>query len=160
MPIIKDGAIVANDPWVIIEDEAEVPASGDVILPLALVAEKAERLSNHDGRIGLSISNDADVEAYAELIGKADLIQLELPAFTDGRAYSQARLLREELGYEGELRVKGDVLVDQAAYLKRCGFDSFDFEGAFDPELWQRALSMMSTGYQRNYRDTLKQRSL
>lgn len=160
MPIIKDGAVVADDAWIIIEAEADVPTEGDVIIPLDVAAEKAERLSNHNGRLGLFIPNDADVEAYAELIKKADLIQLELPAFTDGRAYSQARLLREELEFEGELRVKGDVLVDQAAYLKRCGFDSFDFEGEFDSQVWQKALSIMSTGYQRNYRDQLKHREL
>ncbi|GJM03095.1 MAG: oxidoreductase [Rhodomicrobium sp.] len=158
MPIIKDGAEVRDDPWLMLTDEMDVPTEGDVIIPLALASEKAERLSNHNGRIGIAIPNDVNIEDYAALIGTADLIQLELPAFTDGRAYSQARLLREELGFDKELRVKGDVLVDQAAYLKRCGFDSFDFDGPFDAEIWARTLSIISSGYQRNYRDSLKHR--
>ncbi len=158
MPIIKDGAEIENDPWVMLLDDGDVPTEGDVIIPLELAIEKAERLSNHNGRIGLFIPNDVDVEAHAGLIKSAAIIVLELPAFTDGRAYSQARLLREEVGYSNELRVKGDVLVDQAAYLKRCGFDSFDFDGAFDADVWQRCLAAMTTGYQRNYRDALRHR--
>ena len=158
MPIIKDGALVSQDPWVILEDDADVPSSGDVVVPLAVAVEKQERLSNHSGQLGLLVPNDVALEEHADLVAKADLIVLELPAFTDGRAYSQARILRESLGYDKELRVKGDVLPDQAAYLKRCGFDSFDFDGPFDADVWQKALNAMSTGYQRSYQDQLENR--
>ena len=159
MPIIKDDSLVSDDPWVFLEEDADAPSSGDVIIPLQVALEKQERLSNHSGRLGLFIENDADVEAYADLIARADLIVLHLPAFTDGRAYSQARLLREVMDYQNELRVKGDVLPDQAAYLKRCGFDSFDFDQPFDQDVWQKAVRSISTTYQRSYRDDLIQRS-
>jgi len=160
MPIIKDGNPVSDDPWVLLEEDGDVPSSGDIIVPLELAQEKRERLSNHAGRLGLLVPNDVDVEDYTDLIGKAELVVLQLPAFTDGRAYSQARILRDVLGYEKELRVKGDALPDQAAYLKRCGFDSFDIEGDFNADIWQRASSHMSKSYQRNYRDKLAHRSL
>jgi len=52
------------------------------------------------------------------------LVEVNFPAFTDGRGYSAARILREA-GYAGELRAVGDVLVDQLAFMRRCGFDSF-----------------------------------
>ncbi len=52
------------------------------------------------------------------------LVEVNFPVFGDGRGYSAARILREA-GYQGELRAVGDVLVDQLAYLRRCGFDSF-----------------------------------
>lgn len=158
MPIIKDGAIV-TDSWTELDEEADVPSAADIIVPLSVLLEKAERLSNHTGKLGLRIENNVDVEDYKEQIAKADLIVLELPAFTDGRAYSQARMLREELGFDKELRVKGDILADQAAYLLRCGFDSFDFEGEFDAEVWHKSTSIMSTGYQRGYDDRLAYRS-
>ncbi len=157
MPIIKDGAVI-EDSWTVLDEEGDVPSSADIIIPLNIMLEKADRLSNHSGRIGLLIPNDVAVEDYAELIGKADMVVLELPAFTDGRAYSQARGLREDLGFDKELRVKGDVLVDQAAYLLRCGFDSFDFEGEFDEAAWEKSTSIMTTGYQRTYRDKLSYR--
>lgn len=77
------------------------------------------------------------------------LVEVNFPAFGDGRGYSSARLLREA-GYEGELRAVGDVLVDQIAYMRRCGFDAFDpdaplnegdLEAAFNrwPEVYQSA---------------------
>ena len=159
MPIIKDDTPI-DDVWVELEEDGDVPSSGDVIVPLEVLLEKSERLSNHTGRIGVLVPNDVDIEAHADLVAKADLVVLQLPSFTDGRAYSQARILRETLGYKGELRVKGDVLPDQAAYLKRCGFDSFDFERPFDKEVWARSVAVMSTGYQRNYDDELDHRGL
>jgi uncharacterized protein (DUF934 family) len=157
MPIIKDGALI-EDSWTLLDEEADVPSSADIIIPLNVMLEKAERLSNHSGRIGLLIGNDVAVEDHADLIAKADIVVLELPAFTDGRAYSQARDLREDLGFEKELRVKGDVLVDQAAYLLRCGFDSFDVDGEFDAEAWEKSTSIITTGYQRTYKDKLETR--
>ncbi len=77
------------------------------------------------------------------------LVEVNFPAFGDGRGYSSARILREA-GYEGELRAVGDVLVDQLAYMRRCGFDAFepdqqldmdDVQAAFDrwPDVYQKA---------------------
>ena len=77
------------------------------------------------------------------------LVEVNFPAFGDGRGYSSARILREA-GYDGELRAVGDVLVDQLAYMRRCGFDAFepdqqldkdDVQAAFDrwPEVYQSA---------------------
>ena len=77
------------------------------------------------------------------------LVEVNFPAFGDGRGYSSARILREA-GYEGELRAVGDVLVDQLAYMRRCGFDAFepdqqldmdDVKAAFErwPEVYQKA---------------------
>jgi uncharacterized protein (DUF934 family) len=77
------------------------------------------------------------------------LVEVNFPAFGDGRGYSSARILREA-GYEGELRAVGDVLVDQLAYMRRCGFDAFepdqqldmdDVKAAFErwPEVYQTA---------------------
>ncbi|HAD18487.1 DUF934 domain-containing protein [Qipengyuania citrea] len=77
------------------------------------------------------------------------LVEVNFPAFGDGRGYSSARILREA-GYDGELRAVGDVLVDQLAYMRRCGFDAFepdqqldmdDVEAAFDrwPDVYQKA---------------------
>ena len=75
--------------------------------------------------MGVRIPNDIDAEELeSELPGLA-LIALEIPKFTDGRAYSQARTLRDHLGYTGELRATGNVLRDQLGYLARCGVNAF-----------------------------------
>ena len=68
------------------------------------------------------------------------LVEIDFPRFRDGRGYSSARILREA-GYDGELRAVGDVLVDQLAYMRRCGFDSFAPDKPFDPADAEAALS-------------------
>lgn len=158
MPIIKDGQFV-EDSWVTLEEGTVVPGEGDVIIPLEVVVAEGAMLEGRAGKTALLISNDVDVEDHAELIAKADMIVLLLPAFTDGRAYSQAMVLIEELGYKNELRIKGDVLVDQALHMVRCGFDSFDSDHEIDLEVWNRSLHKMSTTYQRTYEGDLQVRS-
>ena len=76
----------------------------------------------------VSLANTDPVEDLAPHVGRLRLIVLEFPRFSDGRAYSQARLLRGRLGYRGELRATGGVLQDQIAFMLRCGFDSFESE--------------------------------
>ncbi len=75
------------------------------------------------------------------------LIEVAFPAFRDGRGYSSARILREA-GYKGELRAHGDVLVDQIAYMRRCGFDSFAPDAPLDPAAVESALSNYDNVYQ------------
>jgi uncharacterized protein (DUF934 family) len=70
----------------------------------------------------LDLANDADPRALS--LEGIDRINLNFPKFTDGRAYSQAFLLRRRLGYTGEIRATGDVLIDQLVQMQRTGFDS------------------------------------
>ena len=65
-----------------------------------------------------------DARVLLPFLDRLRLVEVNFPAYTDGRGYSAARILREA-GYQGELRAVGDVLVDQLAYMRRCGFDSF-----------------------------------
>ena len=69
----------------------------------------------------IELTNDADPRDVS-LEGVAR-VQLNFPKFSDGRAFSQAFLLRRRLGFKGEIRATGDVLVDQLAQMKRSGFD-------------------------------------
>ena len=88
--------------------------------------------------------------ATAVLIPHLDrltLIEVAFPKFRDGRGYSSARILREA-GYAGELRAQGDVLVDQIAYMKRCGFDSFAPEKPLNNADVEAALSRWPEHYQ------------
>jgi len=89
-----------------------------------------------------------DARALIPHLGRIALVEVNFPAFGDGRGYSAARILREA-GYRGELRALGDVLVDQLAYLRRCGFDSFAPERPFDEEDARRALERWPHVYQK-----------
>lgn len=90
---------------------------------MKLIAAYADSTSP-DGQNGseyLSIPNDIDPSGIA--LEGVTRIDLNFPKFTDGRAYSQAFLLRRRLGFGGELRATGDVLIDQLVQMERTGFD-------------------------------------
>ena len=150
MPLISNGEII-EDSWLRHEDGAPLPIVGDLILSLDKLLEEGEELAGRRGRTGVQIANTADVEEIEFLLPHLALITLEFPAFTDGRAYSQARQLRTTLGYEGELRATGNVLADQAAFMGRVGFDSFEIETDVDIQTWKNTSGTMLLAYQRGY---------
>jgi uncharacterized protein (DUF934 family) len=89
-----------------------------------------------------------DVRQLIPMLDRLRLVEVSFPSFRDGRGYSAARILREA-GYTGELRAAGDVLVDQVAFMRRCGFDSFAPEAAIDEAALERALGRYAHVYQK-----------
>ena len=96
----------------------------------------------------LVFENSADVLAQAEEIRRHALVVLQFPKWTDGRAYSQAVLLRGRLRYAGEIRAKGEVLADMLPLLQRCGFDAVQLRADQKLETAQRALGYFGNHYQ------------
>jgi uncharacterized protein (DUF934 family) len=93
----------------------------------------------------LVLANDADVAAV-DLTG-VDRIELQFPKFTDGRAYTQARLLRRR-GFAGDLRATGDVLIDQLVQMQRTGFTSAVLKEGKDPAEAERQFARYAAFYQ------------
>ena len=100
----------------------------------------------------LELANDVDPRTL-ELSG-ITRIDLQFPAFTDGRAYSQAFLLRRRLGFGGELRATGDVLIDQLVQMQRTGFDVAVLAEGVDASAAQRQLDRYAGFYQGSAVDT------
>ncbi len=100
----------------------------------------------------LELANDLDPRTL-DLAG-VTRIDLQFPAFTDGRAYSQAFLLRRRLGYAGELRATGDVLIDQLVQMQRTGFDVAVLKEGVDASAAQRQLERYADFYQGSAVDT------
>jgi uncharacterized protein (DUF934 family) len=96
----------------------------------------------------LTLDNTDDVLQLGARLHGVKLIVLNFPKFTDGRAYSQARLLRERLGYQGGLRATGAVFLDQLPFLLRCGFDSFESDQKGFGEALEKARTLFSVVYQ------------
>ena len=96
----------------------------------------------------LVLDNTEDVTQLGERFEGVKLIVLTFPKFTDGRAYSQARLLRERMGYTGELRAAGQVYIDQIPFMLRCGFDSFASAQKGFSEALDKARTLFSVVYQ------------
>lgn len=116
--------VVRDDPWQLHASDSDAP----LILPLEAWRERqpSEVL---EGRAvsadGLLLQVEDEPEALQPLLSSLPLIAINFPSFRDGRGYSQAYLLRTRLGWRGELRAVGDVLRDQLAHMRQCGFDAF-----------------------------------
>lgn len=93
------------------------------------------------------IEPDEDARLLIPHLDRIALVEITFPKFRDGRGYSSARILREA-GYTGEMRAVGDVLVDQVAFMTRCGFDSFVPDVPLDPVVVERAVSTYKDVYQ------------
>ncbi len=158
MPIVKDGALI-EDAWTRLDDDADLVV-GPVIVSLTRWQEQREILAARNAPLGIVLASDEKPEAIADDFGRFDLVCLEFPKFTDGRAYSHARKLRERLGYAGELRAVGEVLRDQYLFMQRCGFDAFELSGDATLDDWLRATSEISVAYQRPPRTGAPPRSV
>lgn len=96
----------------------------------------------------LQLANDADPLAIEVCLDDVDRIDLHFPKFTDGRAYSQAFLLRRRLGFKGDIRATGDVLIDQLVQMQRTGFSSAVLKEGVDASAAQRQFDRFATYYQ------------
>jgi len=121
--IWKEAGFVENDVWVIETDEVKAGEGKKPLLDLAAFIAKAEE-TNEVG-LGVLVKPADDVTKLAPYLDRLDIVAVAFPAFNDGRAFSHASLLRTRLGYAGELRAVGDVLIDQIPLMLRCGVDSF-----------------------------------
>jgi phosphoadenosine phosphosulfate reductase len=146
--LFKDGAFKA-DPWRL---WAEGDAANDVRythVPLTVFVENRKTFLASPHPIGLLVSPGEKVEDVADDLNRFSSIAINFPAFTDGRGYSSARLLRERYGYEGELRAVGDILTDQIPFMRRCGIDAFVVvNGPTRAALEKDALAEVSRYYQ------------
>jgi uncharacterized protein (DUF934 family) len=88
-----------------------------------------------------------DVRRLAPALGRVRLVEVDFPKFRDGRGFSSARILRE-MGYTGEIKATGDVLVDLVYFMRRCGFDSFAPDVPFNDADVQAALTRYPHVYQ------------
>lgn len=94
--------------------------------------------------VGVILSNDTDVEVLEACVPKLALVVLQFPKWTDGRAYSQAHILRSRYRFGGEIRATGEVLVDMMPLLARTGFDAVALKGGQDRIAAERALSFFA----------------
>jgi uncharacterized protein (DUF934 family) len=95
------------------------------------------------------IETSEAIEDLAYDLPRLAVVAVVFPKFRDGRTFTTATLLRERLGYTGEVRAVGDVLLQQAMFMVRCGFDSFAPADGATPEQWAKAVGLFRHVYQR-----------
>jgi uncharacterized protein (DUF934 family) len=147
MPLVKNGRIT-GDLFVHIAEGAELPGDGAILVSAARFLEDPEAVLKHAGKVGVIWPNNRDIAELVPYLGKIAVVALVFPTFRDGRAYSQARLLRERYNYRGELRATGQILRDQFVFMLRAGFDSFDVKKQADAEAFMQTAKRYSVFYQ------------
>jgi uncharacterized protein (DUF934 family) len=147
MPLVENG-LIAQDRYRYIADEEPIPERVPVIVTAQRFLANPDALIRRDGSLGVLWPNDRRIAELAPWLGHLALVALHFPKFRDGRAYSQARLLRETFGFRGTLRATGDVLRDQFHFLIRAGFDSFEVKKQADAHVFAEAASRYSVVYQ------------
>src|SRR4029453_3440818 len=129
------------------DDENLVP--GDVIISLTRFQADGDRLLSEGRRVGVRLQAQEEAEALAYDLPRLSVVALEFPKYRDGRAYTNARPLRERYRFKGEVRAVGDVLREQAGFMVRCGFDAFEPADGSTPEQWTHAAKRHRHVYQR-----------
>ena len=147
MPLVKN-ARIATDLFVHVADGAELPGDGAILVSAARFLEDPEAVLKHAGKVGVVWPNNRDLDDLVPYLDRLAAVALVFPSFRDGRAYSQARLLREQFGFHGEMRATGNVLRDQFLFLLRAGFDAFEVVKDADAAVFAESIARYSVFYQ------------
>ncbi len=141
MAILIKQQRLSGDPWRKIEDPAVLPynASSFSLLPLQAFVNLSE-CPTELKRIGVWFSVDTEPTHITRAILKLPLLCIETTDFNDGRTFTLASIIKQQLGYQGELRASGNLLLEQLPYLSQCGIDSFSLPDQCD---WEYALFML-----------------
>ena len=145
----------AVDEWCYVDDEAALTDAPSIISFARLLAE-GEALRARNAPLGVVVRADnqgktkqgEDARLLAPYLDMLSLVAVDFPAYRNGRGYSTGRVLREELGFEGELRAIGEVLHDQWQFMARCGFDAFEIDAGTPIATFNEALEELSDAYQ------------
>jgi uncharacterized protein (DUF934 family) len=149
--IVSDQAVIAQDEWPLIEDGE--PIIGDrAIISLPRLLESGDDIAQFKGQLGVVLragtKQGEDVRDLQSALDRLAIIMIEFPIYRNGRGFSSARILRDELGFQGEIRAIGDVLFDQLLFMKRCGIDAFEVDASLTLEKFNKAISVFSDSYQ------------
>lgn len=146
MPLIKNGTFAA-DLFTLVTDGEALPA-GAIIVSLSRFLAEREIVLQRDAPVGVMIAADEVPDALGADVHRLAVVALSFPKFRDGRGYSSARVLRERLGYQGEVRAVGQALRDQWLFMHRCGIDAFEVREGTRLEDFRAAMNEQTVFYQ------------
>lgn len=147
MALVKNRRPI-DDAWTHLEDTDPLPASGPVTISWARWTAERDQIARAPAELGVRIPNTLPTAEIGAEAARFGLIAVHFPNFGDGRAFSQARVLRERYHFTGELRATGNVLRDQLQILQRCGVDAFELPDRALQEDWLAAFDEYDVFYQ------------
>ena len=148
MSVVISNREIIEDDWRYLDDSVTLPEQGQLILSPDRLRRECELNTLSGYRLGLDLDATVLIEEIASLLPLLDLVVLKFEGFSDGRAFSQARLLRERYRFTGEIRARGEVLRDQLSFMQRCGFTEFELEDNTDIKLALSSFGDISHSYQ------------
>jgi uncharacterized protein (DUF934 family) len=144
----QEGAALVEDRFLRVEDGAPLPDEGAVLVSLTRFQTERAALLARAGELGVWLAPDESPSEITADLDHLALIALDFPVFSDGRAFSSARLLRERYGYRGELRAIGEVLCEQLPFMLRSGFNTFEMASPKALEEFQAVVDEVRVVYQ------------
>lgn len=154
MTLLRNGVWTDNDAWTPVENHDEFEANEiDLQAHHLLTIDQFQSLSLEakTRAPGVLLNPEDDAQSLKEHLNSLQLIAINFPKYTDGRGYSQARILRTQLGFPGEIRALGDVRPDQILFMMRAGITSFQFETQPNEQVVQQILTRYKANYQPSY---------
>ncbi|MEE4011089.1 DUF934 domain-containing protein [Roseibium sp. FZY0029] len=123
--IFKDGDFV-EETWVRTDTETGAAVQGDALVPMTVFLVDPDAFLARDGKTAVIIEAGDDVELIEKYLDRLALVAVDFPSFSDGRGFSAARILREQIGYKGDIRAIGNYILDQVPLARRCGVSTFE----------------------------------
>ena len=134
--------------WYLLADDESIGVRSRVLVGTERLKRDWNEILPQDTEIGVNLKPDAEVEEIIFALERLKLITLKFEVFADGRAFSQAKLLRDRYRFTGDIRATGDVIRDQLAFMQRCGFNQFEIPDDEDSQLALLSFNEISYGYQ------------
>ena len=152
MPVLIDLCGVIEDEWRQVEDDQLLAGLTQVIVSVERLQQQWPALRAGGLELAVELTETDQVEDIVEFLPHIEMVLLNFRVFADGRAFSQAHLLRGRYAYRGVIRAQGDVLRDQLSFMQRCGIDQFELADGEQVELALNAFSDISRTYQPDLR--------
>ncbi|UES52666.1 DUF934 domain-containing protein [Roseibium aggregatum] len=123
--IFKDGDFV-EESWTRTDAETGTAVEGDALVPMTVFLIDPDAYLARDGKTAVIVEAGDDVELIENYLDRLALVAVDFPSFSDGRGFSAARILREQIGYKGDIRALGKYILDQVPLARRCGVSTFE----------------------------------
>jgi uncharacterized protein (DUF934 family) len=153
-PVISSSELI-EDIWATLDDHQFIDDRSNVIVSFNRLTQQWDRLVALPINLGVILEPTSAVEDVIPFLDQLQIVVLQFKAFADGRAFSQARLLRDRYAYRGDIRAVGNVFCDQLWFMKRSGFNQFQPGEGEDLELAFRIFGEISQTYQTELKQSL-----